>query len=262
MECYGNLSCTVVIETIDPYGRVTKRRNINDAFLMLGRDEFKDIKLKINGEPYTLRDFKIFHKFLKDAKASLIFSKISTNILLSNAPPDKLSAFLKIMKIKTAIQKQIVTDRMKLYSKSAKTFEEISPLTVNDVKKFNGEAILKSPVQTMPIKRKSSDITPVRVTSHGLECVNGGARKRLNSAPLSLIKLGENNIKSTNKMNSTSTKSSKTITSTCASKTSTASKFESETVNKKVNLLGKLTSEQNRSAHSQQLLRQPHPQVV
>lgn len=227
MECYGELDCTTIIESLNKQGQLCNRKNIAKSYVKIGRDELRDIVLKVNSESFILKDFKILQRFAKEGKATLLFTKLNKNILFSNAPPEKLLVFLKLLRIKTGIQSTNATDRMRLYSSSAKAFEDISPLTVHDVKKFQNRTNLKSPIQqSLPLKRKSTDITPVRVTKRGLECVEGNARKKLHSEPLQLVKLGRN-------------------TGQTQKEIITSSQLDSSImVKKRVNLSGKLTREQ------------------
>jgi len=127
--------------------------------------------------------------------------------MISNAPPNALVAFLKLMRVKAKIQPSFATDRTKLNSKSGKAFEEISPLTVQDIAKYKDVACLKSPNtpgSTQANKKissstmsKATDITPVRKKKRGLEAstdtVTGKPCKRLNMSsrlPLVTVKLG------------------------------------------------------------------------
>ena len=197
MECYGELDCTVSIESLNQYGQqLSKRRNINNCFVKLGRDQFRDVVLKINYDTFILKDFKILPKFVKEGKATLLFTKLNTNIMFSNAPPDRLSVFLKLLRVKTGLQKTHANDRLRLYSTTSKAFEDISPLTLQDVKTFKDGTLLKSPLQQSGTSKAKqvSDITPLRTRKRGLELVDKRPRKKLHSAPVNIIKLGEKNI--------------------------------------------------------------------
>ena len=124
--------------------------------------------------------------------------------MISNAPPNALVAFLKLMRVKSKIQPSFATDRAKLHSTGNKVFEEISPLTVQDVKKYKDVACLKSPntphqgAAAKGGKIKVTDITPVRSKKRSFEASasdssSGKPCKRLNMSgrPQVLVKLGK-----------------------------------------------------------------------
>ena len=185
MECYSVLDCSVDVESFTSSGASGKRVNHKNACVQLGRNQFNDLVFKLNNTAYTLKDFKVLDRFKQDGKATLLFQKPRLNLMISNAPPNALIAFLKLMRVKAKIQSSFASDRTKLHSKEGKTFEEISPLTVQDIKKYKDVACLKSP-NTPPannknstqgvgagVKRKTSskvtDITPVRSKKRSLE---------------------------------------------------------------------------------------------
>jgi len=236
MEYYGELDCTVNIEAVNQTGRqASKRKTINNTNIQIGRNEFKDLILKVERDTYEFKNYQILSRFIKEGKATIIFNK-NVNIMLCNAPPDKLAAFLKILKIKSSLQKSFATDRMKLYS-SQSVFEDISPLTIQDVKTYklaNKSVNTKSPLQITSSSTKCNkltDKTPVRIKRrHPNNDENSAPRKRLsNQSPVQLIKLGTS--KSSLKSKASLNQSISNITNT-------------QTLKKKLNLTGQLTSEQ------------------
>ncbi|XP_012559164.1 ATP-dependent DNA helicase PIF1 isoform X1 [Hydra vulgaris] len=188
MECYGNLQCTLIVEVLNQNGQIQRRQEFSGVNIKLGRDQFRDILIKFASETYALKDFSILDKFLSMGKTTIMFQKLRTNLLISNAPPDQLVIFLKMIKIKAAIHKTTATDRIKLYSNAKKSFEEISPVTLQDVKLFKD----KQAMTTHSLKNSNIQVTPIRATKRGLEVVDDKPRKRLHSSTsaISLIKLG------------------------------------------------------------------------
>ena len=227
MENYGELDCAIAIEVINKQGQVSKKNTYNNCHAFLGRDQFRDLILKVGSQKFILKDVKILHKFMKEGKATLIFANLNTNVLFYNAPPDKLAIFMKIIKVKTTTQSSFATDKVKLYSTKPNSFQDISPLTVQDITNYKKDAVVMSPIQSNAMK-KTVDITPIRGTKRGLEVVREGARKKLNTTPMTLIKLGKEKIPANQK------KQLQTITN---------SKVQP---NKKMNLVGKLTAGQVR----------------
>ena len=152
---------------------------------MLGRDELRDILLKIydpkRSQEHKFRltkELKIHKSFLKSGRATV---KVNDNlqVLISNCPPDKLSVFLKIMMVKCGVRKANASDRTKLYSQKQRAFEYISPLTQTDVTTFRKDQ--GSALQDVKQFRhsKMSDATPKRKRIDDTSM--GQARKRINS---------------------------------------------------------------------------------
>ncbi|XP_066916281.1 ATP-dependent DNA helicase PIF1-like isoform X2 [Clytia hemisphaerica] len=238
MECYSVLDCSVDVENFNSQGASGKRVNHKRACIQLGRDQHNDLVFRLNNTPYTLKDFKVLDKFKQEGKATVIFQKPRVNIMISNAPPNALVAFLKLVRVKSKIQPTFATDRAKLHNTGSKVFEEISPLTVQDVKKYKDVACLKSPhtphqgAAAKGGKLKMTDITPVRSKKRSLEASasessSGKPCKRLNMSgrPQVLVKLGKSPLQK-------------------ASSSMKEMLKAGHEDNKTLNLLGKLTTEQ------------------
>ena len=192
MESSGNLQCTIIVEVLNQQGQIQKRQEFSGVYVKLGRDQFRDILLKFASEAFILKDFCILDKFINIGKTTIMFQKLFTNLLISNAPPDQLVTFLKLLRIKTDIHKSTATDRLKLYSNTRKSFEEISPLSLQDVKSFKEKQITKLPLVNSKVLNSSLQVTPIRATKRGLEVMDNNSRKRLHSSTsaISLVKLG------------------------------------------------------------------------
>ncbi|XP_069128718.1 ATP-dependent DNA helicase PIF1-like [Argopecten irradians] len=135
----NTLQCTVWMENIGPAGDVQKRTQHKNMTLTLGRNEFRDVVLKLDfakrDVKYALKELTIHKKFVKDGKATIKIPDKKIQFLLSNCPPDKLIMFLKTMHTKLECQKQKkpVHDRKRLLSDLPRSFEDISPLTLKDL---------------------------------------------------------------------------------------------------------------------------------
>lgn len=133
------LSCTATIEELTVAGNVAKKTQHRNSMLTLGRNEFRDIVLKLElGKKewkYDLREITIHKKFVKDGKATIKIPDRKMQLLLSNCPPDKLIMFLKTLhtKLECLKLKGFKSARSKLLSDLPKTFDEISPLTVKEL---------------------------------------------------------------------------------------------------------------------------------
>ena len=261
MECYSVLDCSVDLENFSGTGAAGKRVSHKQACIQLGRNQFNDLVVKVNNLTHTLNDFKVLDKFKQDGKATILFQKPRLNLMISNAPPNALVAFLKLMRVKSKIQSSFASDRTKLHSRDGKAFEEISPLTVQDIKKYKDVACLKSPHTPNNTQRgggttaaaasrntnKASDITPVRSKKRPLETStnvqgntsNGGGG---GSRPCKRLNMGASN---SNKHNN-----GQVFVKLGKSPLQKASASLKEIVNaghdssKKLNLFGKLTKEQ------------------
>ena len=106
----AELECCLTVENLKySNGVVTKRRTYKSITVVLGRDEFHDIALRIVssqsplGKTFLLKEMTIHKRFVQEGKATiklLITQKIQ--IMFSNCPPNQLAAFLKCLSLKLA----------------------------------------------------------------------------------------------------------------------------------------------------------------
>lgn len=105
----GELAYKVAHELLPPSGETLKRTVHQNGSVYLGRNEFRDILLKVklsNKEmKLLLKDVVVFRKFAKEGKATIRLSKQNVQFLLSNCPPNKIIAFLKTMAVKLECRK-------------------------------------------------------------------------------------------------------------------------------------------------------------
>eukprot|EP00794_Sanderia_malayensis_P007930 gene7930-8785_t len=182
------LQCMIIVENINATGHVSQRQKLQDCLLTLGRDQFKDIIVKISStkssrqQEISMKNIKLFKKFIREGKAT-IRTQDKIQILISNCPPDKLAMFLKVLAVKTGIRKAHASDKTKLYSCLPKDFNFISPLTENDVHSYTNQLENKS-LATMANKQStksclaSNDETPKRKRT---DTSMSAPRKRINS---------------------------------------------------------------------------------
>ena len=150
----GVLSCTVAVEQLGKSGEVQKKTVYKNAVITLGRNEFKDIVVKLAINKRTLsnriQDLTVHKKFAKEGKATLKLENQKVQYMLSNCPPDKLIMFLKTLttKLECSKLKGSVSERQRLLSTKQRTFQEISPLnmkelqTVHNIRAKEAEASL------------------------------------------------------------------------------------------------------------------------
>ncbi|XP_034559678.1 ATP-dependent DNA helicase PIF1 [Notolabrus celidotus] len=143
MEDGGQLQCCVTVEQLNASGQATRRQVIRKASVILGRNEFQEIILRIHDgkvpQSYRLREFKLFTKFAREGKCTVKLLPENIQVLMSNCPPDKLNLFLKTLSIKHQAWQasKPLNDREKLKAGLPRSFESISPLQQKDIQKAN-----------------------------------------------------------------------------------------------------------------------------
>ncbi|XP_014774888.1 ATP-dependent DNA helicase PIF1 [Octopus bimaculoides] len=143
LECQ-NLICWVSVQEISALGNVVKSVQYKNTTLSLGRDEYNEVILKLfagkRDVTYMLRNIQVHKKFFKDGKATIKILDQSLQLMLSNCPPDKLVLFLKTMMTKLECKKKsgFISNREKIKTGLKRSFQEISPLTLKDLKFAKG----------------------------------------------------------------------------------------------------------------------------
>ncbi|XP_039533679.1 ATP-dependent DNA helicase PIF1 [Pimephales promelas] len=159
----AELQCTVAVERLNPAGQAIKRQLMRKATVTLGRNEFQEMVLRVHDgktpQNFMLRDFQLFTRFAKDGKCTVKFVPESTQVLVSDCPPDRLKVFLKTLSIKhqASLSNKPVSGRAKLRAGLPRAFETVSPLQLKDVQKANE---LRSKVNA-PIQPKGPSERPV-----------------------------------------------------------------------------------------------------
>lgn len=139
----AQLQCCVTLEQLNASGQATRRQLIRKASVILGRNEFQEIVLRVHDgkvpQSYRLKEFKLFTKFAKDGKCTVKLVPENLQVLISNCPPDQLSLFLKTLSIKHQAWQagKPLTNREKLKAALPRSFEAISPLQQKDIQKVN-----------------------------------------------------------------------------------------------------------------------------
>uniref|UniRef100_A0A3B3Z1K0 ATP-dependent DNA helicase n=1 Tax=Poecilia mexicana TaxID=48701 RepID=A0A3B3Z1K0_9TELE len=139
----AQLQCCVAVEKLNSCGQATRRQLIRKASVILGRNEFQELILRVHdgklSHSYLLKEFKLFTKFASDGKCTVKLLPENTQVLLSNCPPDRLKLFLKTLSIKHQVWQsgKPLTDREKLKAGLPRSFEAISPLQQKDIQKVN-----------------------------------------------------------------------------------------------------------------------------
>ncbi|KAG7227193.1 hypothetical protein INR49_013992 [Caranx melampygus] len=139
----AQLQCCVTVEQLNASGQATRRQVIRKASVILGRNEFQEIILRVHDgkvpQSYHLKEFKLFTKFTRDGKCTVKLLPENIQVLISNCPPDQLSLFLKTLSIKHRAwqSSKPMSGREKLKAGLPRSFEAISPLQQKDIQKVN-----------------------------------------------------------------------------------------------------------------------------
>jgi len=152
------------------------KRSCKSAAVELGRNEVDDVVLKLynpNGSPlgpFTMKEYSVHKRFLKEGKATIFLKKQKLRLLLSNCPPDHLRAFLQTLSIKLAARGKLQGAHRRMLGDISTKFNEISPLNETDMEKAkkairDGTAL---PSATTCLGKENVTTTPNRKNSNGL----------------------------------------------------------------------------------------------
>uniref|UniRef100_A0AAR2LVP7 ATP-dependent DNA helicase PIF1 n=1 Tax=Pygocentrus nattereri TaxID=42514 RepID=A0AAR2LVP7_PYGNA len=165
----AELQCTVAVERVSASaGHVVKRQVMRSATVMLGRDEFEELVLRVqdrargHAESFMLRNFQLFTRFAKDGKCTIKVDPEGTQVLVSDCPTDRLCTFLRTLKIKheASRDRKPVSDRARLRAALPRSFNTISPLQQKDVEKANElRSKVNAPLQLKGLTERSANKT-------------------------------------------------------------------------------------------------------
>ncbi|KAG0701619.1 ATP-dependent DNA helicase PIF1 [Chionoecetes opilio] len=135
--CVPPLHCTLTVQVMQQGSpHATTHRKVR---LILGRNNFRGLVLRMEGpkhsQQWPLHNFQLHTRFHKEGKATISLKDSSTNLMMSNAPPNQLLVLLKVLHTKKAAAEggtKAATARQQLLSSRPSAFEEISPLTLKE----------------------------------------------------------------------------------------------------------------------------------
>lgn len=140
----AQLQCSMTLEQLNSSGQTTRRQVMRKASIILGRNEFQELVLRLHdgkvSQSFNIKGFKLFTKFVRDGKCTIKLLPENTQLLVSNCPPDQLNVFLKTLTIKHQAGQGVrsLSHRDRLKAALPRSFEAISPLQQKDVQKVNG----------------------------------------------------------------------------------------------------------------------------
>ncbi|XP_062996345.1 ATP-dependent DNA helicase PIF1 isoform X2 [Elgaria multicarinata webbii] len=181
-ESDGRIRCTVAIERLGAVA-TPNRVLLRDAWVTLGRDEFRELVLQVAATcgpgraqsfPLRLDEVRLFTRFVKDGKSSIRLGPAGPShvqLLLSNCPPDRLRRFVQTLRIKfVAAREKVapVAERARLLSTLPRTFDTVSPVQARDLKQASARQALAD-VAATPVKGQTGCESRKRVRSEALD---------------------------------------------------------------------------------------------
>ncbi|KAL5021540.1 hypothetical protein ScPMuIL_000695 [Solemya velum] len=158
------LTCSANIVEVSNSGDVLKKVFHRSITLTLGRDEFREVIMKVDfgkkEAKYKVKEIVTHKKFARDGKATIKLPDQRLQLMLSNCPPDRLIMFLKTLNIKFECLKKkgFISDRRRIKSDIPRSFEEISPLTLKDFHSVRGtKSVSMETPKCKNSKRKRDD---------------------------------------------------------------------------------------------------------
>ncbi|XP_068618018.1 ATP-dependent DNA helicase PIF1 [Battus philenor] len=164
------LSCAVTAEWTTSQGSIIRKVSYKNATLRIIRNEFREMFIEMSVEKhaasrFALKSINVFKKFMAEGKASIKFQEVGCTLFLSNAPPTNLVSFLRTLFVKMSGDKEKVTSttsskqniRAKLLSGKPQAFEEISPVTVADMRNAKSKISKSSITTPSPPKKRKAD---------------------------------------------------------------------------------------------------------
>ncbi|XP_064123471.1 ATP-dependent DNA helicase PIF1 isoform X3 [Loxodonta africana] len=152
-ECEdAELRCRVAVEELSPGGQPRKRQSLRTAELSLGRNERRELMLRLQapgpaGRPrcFPLRAARLFTRFAAAGRSALRLPADgaprpgagAVQLLLSDCPPDRLRRFLRTLRLKLAAAPGPgpVSARAQLLGPRPRDFVTISPVQPEELRR-------------------------------------------------------------------------------------------------------------------------------
>jgi ATP-dependent DNA helicase PIF1 len=171
------LFCDITLEQYSKDGSLSNRVVINESVLSLGRNQFKDVIIKIDEQKtgkernrFVLlknkENYNLNTKFVKEGKSSITLNDINLRIFISNCASNELSLFLKCFAFKCNYYKNNCNKnnedfRQRLITAKKSLFESMSPLTEFDIQRnaLNKQNIVNNSLTNESPKSSKSIMT-------------------------------------------------------------------------------------------------------
>ncbi|RMX49842.1 hypothetical protein pdam_00025116 [Pocillopora damicornis] len=182
----------LTVENLNSNGVVTKRRTFKSVTVVSGRNEFRDIALRIvinlRWDRLFLKELTIHKQLLQEGKATIKLLTQKIQIMFSHCPPNQLATFLKSLSLKLAQSKQngIASNRRRLLSDKVRSAKlQNTPQLISASLTYNDFTVDR---KKRPLEDKNG-VSPKRIKTTGRKsdsnCGNdehsGPERRRLRS---------------------------------------------------------------------------------
>ncbi|XP_042543706.1 ATP-dependent DNA helicase PIF1 [Dipodomys spectabilis] len=146
----AELQCRVAVEELSPGGQPRKRQALRTAELSLGRNERRELMLRLRapgpaGRPrcFPLRSARLFTRFAAAGRSTLRIPVEgapragTVQLLLSDCPPDRLRRFLRTLSLKLAVAPGPgpASARAQLLGPRPRDFITISPVQPEEMRR-------------------------------------------------------------------------------------------------------------------------------
>lgn len=153
----AELRCRVAVEELSPGGQPRRRQALRTAELSLGRNERRELLLRLQalgpaGRPrcYPLRAARLFTRFAAAGRSTLRLPAPgapragAVQLLLSDAPPDRLRRFLRTLRLKlvAAPGPPPTSARSQLLGPRPRDFVTISPVQAEELRRAAATRVL------------------------------------------------------------------------------------------------------------------------
>ncbi|XP_038179827.1 ATP-dependent DNA helicase PIF1 [Arvicola amphibius] len=171
----AELRCRVAVEELSPGGQPRKRQALRTAELSLGRNERRELMLRLQapgpaGRPrcFPLRAVRLFTRFAAAGRSTLRLpadgapSAGSVQLLLSDCPPQRLRRFLRTLRLKLAAAPGPgpASARAQLLGPRPRDFVTISPVQPDELRRAVANRAPDSALEKRPTESKPSTEAP------------------------------------------------------------------------------------------------------
>uniref|UniRef100_A0A8C4V9R7 ATP-dependent DNA helicase PIF1 n=1 Tax=Falco tinnunculus TaxID=100819 RepID=A0A8C4V9R7_FALTI len=133
----AELRCTVAVEQPLLGGQVPRRRVMRGALVLLGRNELRQLVLRVvggSGKAAAVLSFvlagdavRLFTRFAGEGRAAVRVGPGHAQVLLSDCPPDALRRFLRLLRLKVVAGQRGPPRTPRLLDRQSPAFAVISP---------------------------------------------------------------------------------------------------------------------------------------
>ncbi|XP_049633821.1 ATP-dependent DNA helicase PIF1 [Suncus etruscus] len=144
----AELRCRVAVEELSPGGQPRRRRALRSARLSLGRNERRELLLRLQAPPgpprcFPLRAARLFTRFAAAGRSTVRVPgpggppQGAVQLLLSDCPPERLRRFLRTLRLKlaTAPGPGPGSTRAQLLGPRPRDFITISPVQADELRR-------------------------------------------------------------------------------------------------------------------------------